>query len=338
MSREDQKAGRIDDMDFSALDQELAGMAQDTPEVPADFHARWTQAIREDAKNNPREEASAGAEKTEHRQADIRRQRRHILSAAAAFVLVIGGVWLLRDKTDVLNKVKTTSAPAVQEEAGSAPADKMEQEEALPASAPDSEGEENGTWLSAEGETPAAGAESISEDSAGEAPLLMANYTAAGGSAGEASYETSPINYDGGGSAGEASYKASARSEDAALEFEAEEAEEASYDMMFAGEAAEAEYEPVSTQEPAPAPESTPVPTAAPTAAPEAAETAEQPEVQAAAAPGAEAGEAEDEENIPFLQRVWNFLLRITPWALGVVVITLFLVTYAIRAKQRKGK
>ena len=31
------------------LDQMLAQMAQETPEMPADFHARWTEAVRAEA-------------------------------------------------------------------------------------------------------------------------------------------------------------------------------------------------------------------------------------------------------------------------------------------------
>ena len=31
------------------LDQALAQMAQETPEMPADFHDRWTSAIRAEA-------------------------------------------------------------------------------------------------------------------------------------------------------------------------------------------------------------------------------------------------------------------------------------------------
>ena len=57
------------------LDRMLAEMAQETPEMPADFHARWTEAVR----------AEAGQAKTEKKQ-DGHRQWRYILSAAAVFV------------------------------------------------------------------------------------------------------------------------------------------------------------------------------------------------------------------------------------------------------------
>ena len=49
MSDQKQNTGRTDDMDFSALDEELARMAEETPEAPADFHDNWTKMIRKEA-------------------------------------------------------------------------------------------------------------------------------------------------------------------------------------------------------------------------------------------------------------------------------------------------
>ena len=37
----------------AALDRELAQMARETPDMPDDFHARWTQQIREEAEKDP---------------------------------------------------------------------------------------------------------------------------------------------------------------------------------------------------------------------------------------------------------------------------------------------
>ena len=71
--------------DWAALDQELAQMAQDAPDVPDDFHARWTQQIR----------AEAG-QALEKARAEKRRQGRYLLSAAAVFVFLIGGTLLTR--------------------------------------------------------------------------------------------------------------------------------------------------------------------------------------------------------------------------------------------------
>ena len=85
--------------EMTELDRMLAQMAQETPEMPADFHARWTEAVR----------AEAGQKKTEKQQ-DSRRQWRYILSAAAAFVFLIGGTLLTRsmDQKDRTNKVAVT--------------------------------------------------------------------------------------------------------------------------------------------------------------------------------------------------------------------------------------
>ena len=35
--------------EMTELDRMLAQMAQETPEMPADFHARWTEAVRAEA-------------------------------------------------------------------------------------------------------------------------------------------------------------------------------------------------------------------------------------------------------------------------------------------------
>ena len=67
------------------LDRELAAMAQEAPEMPEDFHARWTAQVR----------AEAQQAKTLSRK-EGRRQWRYILSAAAVFVFLIGGTVLTR--------------------------------------------------------------------------------------------------------------------------------------------------------------------------------------------------------------------------------------------------
>ena len=67
------------------LDRELAQMAQEAPEMPEDFHARWTAQVR----------AEAQQAKTLSRK-EGRRQWRYILSAAAVFVFLIGGTVLTR--------------------------------------------------------------------------------------------------------------------------------------------------------------------------------------------------------------------------------------------------
>ena len=84
--------------DLVALDRMLEQMAKETPEMPADFHARWTEAIRAEAGEAPRTETG------KHREG--RRQLRYILSAAAVFIFLIGGTLLTRsmNQTDLVNK------------------------------------------------------------------------------------------------------------------------------------------------------------------------------------------------------------------------------------------
>ena len=66
------------------LDQLLADMAEDVPEMPADFHDRWMSAVREDAKQA---EAPAPAPVS---------QWPRILGVAAVFVFLIGGTFAYR--------------------------------------------------------------------------------------------------------------------------------------------------------------------------------------------------------------------------------------------------
>lgn len=82
----------------AALDRMLEQMARETPEMPADFHARWTEAIRAEAGEAPRTETG------KHQEG--RRQLRYILSAAAVFIFLIGGTLLTRsmNQTDLVNK------------------------------------------------------------------------------------------------------------------------------------------------------------------------------------------------------------------------------------------
>ena len=101
MSDQEKNTGRTDDMDFSALDEELARMAEETPEVPADFHENWTRMIREEAAAGKTETAAAGPRKG-------RGQLRYILSAAAAFVILVGGVVIARNNGLLQGR---TSAP-----------------------------------------------------------------------------------------------------------------------------------------------------------------------------------------------------------------------------------
>ncbi len=70
------------------LDAVLAQMAEEVPPMPADFHARWMNAVR--AESGPAEEKTPG------RAGSIVLWTR-ILSVAAAFVFLIGGTLLYRN-------------------------------------------------------------------------------------------------------------------------------------------------------------------------------------------------------------------------------------------------
>lgn len=101
---------------LSELDRELAQMAQDVPDMPADFHARWTEQIR----------AEAGQAKTESRK-ENRKQLRYVLSAAAVFILLIGGTLLTRDAWNRNDLNNTVSGHAAVTQEAAAPAEDTEE-------------------------------------------------------------------------------------------------------------------------------------------------------------------------------------------------------------------
>ena len=128
----------LSEEELAALDRELAQLAQDTPEMPDDFHARWTEQVRAEAGQAQRK---ARTEKG--------RQWRYILSAAAVFVFLIGGTLLTRSRktndltADYAAAPRMTAVPAAgmaAEDAGAAvmadmaaEEDFAEQEEEAPA-------------------------------------------------------------------------------------------------------------------------------------------------------------------------------------------------------------
>ena len=165
--------GRKEEMD--QLDRELAQMAQEAPEMPEDFHARWTAQVR----------AEAQQAKTLSRK-EGRRQWRYILSAAAVFVFLIGGTVLTRSirqgRSAVGAQVQEKKAAAVLLTGAEAPAT-----EAVPlatsaptapaplaASAPMAE--EPAVMTEAEAPAAASGA---AEQESGGAPVLFAMKSAA---------------------------------------------------------------------------------------------------------------------------------------------------------------
>ena len=75
------------------LDAALAQMAEEAPPMPADFHDRWMNAVRAEAKETKNESAEQTASK---HIVSINRWTR-ILSVAAVFVFLIGGTLLYRN-------------------------------------------------------------------------------------------------------------------------------------------------------------------------------------------------------------------------------------------------
>ena len=74
------------------LDQELAALAEETPEMPADFHEGWMKAIREETKQTEQPEQAKAEPK------GTIRQWRRLAGAAAVMVFLIGGTLLTRGR------------------------------------------------------------------------------------------------------------------------------------------------------------------------------------------------------------------------------------------------
>ena len=381
MSRNEMETGREADLDFSALDLELKQMAEETPEVPADFHARWTQAVREEAETGRREEAPAEEDRTEQRKADARRQRRYLISAAAAFIMVIGiAIVLQKTPGGLFTEVKNTSAPVTTEQPADSPGLTDGAEQTVSVSETNAAGE-----AAAEESVVAETTDSAVSGDAGEVPAIVGSAAKTRDDTGKEASKTAALTAEeaeesyeseegypeeaqyaagiagsgdtGGASAAEeeapapATLTANAGADlvfyDMAQDAEAEAEEDLPDDGTWY-EAAEASM-PATTAAPTPAPtaEPTPAPAAEPTAEPDA-ETEGQEAAAAAAAStektakqetAPEQAETPEEESSPsFLQRLWDLILLITPWVLGVMVVVLFLVTYVIRIKQRKRK
>lgn len=93
-----------------SLDEVLALMAEEVPPMPADFHEKWTKAVREEAAKS-----ETKPEKENSRVTLINRWTR-ILSVAAVFVFLIGGTLVYRSSrpktTTLLSAEKDNKAAA----------------------------------------------------------------------------------------------------------------------------------------------------------------------------------------------------------------------------------
>lgn len=110
--------------DFSALDAELKAMAEETPEVPEDFHENWTRAVRDDAA------LRREIDTPETEPVSFRRQLRYILSAAAVFVFLIAGTMITRARRPATTP-ETNSAPEARYEESAAGTDAEDYEAAV---------------------------------------------------------------------------------------------------------------------------------------------------------------------------------------------------------------
>ena len=295
MNDQEKNTGRTDDMDFSALDEELARMAEETPEVPADFHENWTRMIREEAAAGKPETAAGESRKG-------RGQLRYILSAAAAFVILVGGVVIARNNGLLQEKTSAPETPVPAANMLMAANNVQEAAEAV--------------YDEAEAAAEQAGLPEMSVDSmpAPEMGLLSAK-AADKGAALEA-----------GAAEG---MQASAPD----VPMPAATAEPTEQPMLLMGSAA------VETDE---APETgaagaEPADMAAGGAETEETAAAEEAAEESAEAPAAETAEDSAEEDArSFLQQAWEGLLGAVPWILGGAIIVLFILTRVIRPENKK--
>ena len=95
------------------LDEVLALMAEEVPPVPADFHEKWTKAVRAEA-----EKSETEPEKANNSRVVLINRWTRILSVAAVFVFLIGGTLVYRSSRPAV----TIERPAAEkrEETGKA--------------------------------------------------------------------------------------------------------------------------------------------------------------------------------------------------------------------------
>ena len=114
------------------VDAMLSRLADETPPVPEDFHARWTEAVRaEPAPSRP-----VGS-----RPGTFRIQMMRLAGAAAIMVFLLGGTLLTRDSSPFpalrLNRVATQAAKETQAVLYEAPEEAEDAEEAVAAPSSD---------------------------------------------------------------------------------------------------------------------------------------------------------------------------------------------------------
>ena len=293
MSDQEKNTGRTDDMDFSALDAELAKMAEETPEVPEDFHENWTRMIRE--------EAAAGRPAAAAKPRKGRGQLRYILSAAAAFVILVGGVVIARNNGLLQGRTSAPEPPVTASNMLMVADTVQEAAESVYDEADTVQEAAESVYDEAEAAAEQAGFPAMSADSmpAPEAGLLSAK-------AAEGVQNSGP-----------------------AVPMPAATAEPTALPVLMMGSAAVETNEAAETETAG----SSPADMAAGDAETEETASAE----KAAEGPDAETAEGSAKEDArSFLQRAWEGLLDAVPWILGGAIIVLFILTRVIRPENKK--
>ena len=287
------------------LDAALAQMAEEAPPMPADFHARWMNAVRAEAGSTaPAEEPAP-----KNTLSVVRLTR--ILSIAAVFVFLIGGTLLYR------NSKKSLSSPVSFE---------AEKQDAVETAV------EPATELAAGAVMETA---EEAEEAAAEEPLMMESYmqaAAVDGAAGAPEEAEDRQDLKAAGAVPNTFAAASKTKPAEAAGIDAEEADyamEAAYEEESAMEAAAYEAAEEAAM-PAPTKALTPAPTAAPTAS---------PTVEPTAVPTVEP-EPEQTGFLPaagaFFTDMGDFLLAALPYLL-VLAVPAVAALVIRRRKNKKG-
>ena len=291
--------------DPGMIDRMLETMAQETPEMPADFHARWTEQIRAEA-----------AEARENTRQESRRQWRYILSAAAVFVFLIGGTLLTRNQK---KNEKANYAPTVQDSimentaGGSAPDAAQEPEEAAGAET------DGGMLMMAFEDTAVPATEGEEMGNGTDSAVLMEESAEM-----YAAYEEDGEELDGGMYDAEAMEAPDMAVQAPAVNMAAESAKAISVAAGSAMESAEAPEE-------LPAAEPTASPTAAPTALLTEAPAEEKTETQEAEEP------AEENGFVSFLKDLGIFTLKTLAVAAAAAALAFLGAVIGRSLKKRKN-
>ena len=99
------------------LDAELEKLAEDVPDMPADFHDRWMQAVRAEAAEKTAPETETEREPEPRGRLVAMRKWTRVLSVAAVFVFLIGGTMIYRNSRKSLEEPAREQAPAAAVEA-----------------------------------------------------------------------------------------------------------------------------------------------------------------------------------------------------------------------------